>query len=206
MASRTQRRCSLHRWCAPIVLLVLLAGCNAAPPPARRAVDVRPDDTCAVCGMELARSPGPRGQAWVSGHAQPLMFDSTRDFFAYVLQPENRSVLQDLYVQDTARIDWRHPGRDAGTFIDARSATYVVWQPLPGSMGPTLAPFADHEAAEAFAQAHGGAVLAFAAITPDLIATLGYRCPATPAQGAAACIRVQATEPTASAPPVPHAH
>lgn len=196
-----------HRWSTLIVLAALLAGCNAAPPPAHHAVNILPGDTCAVCGMELARSSGPRGEAWVAGHARPLMFDSTRDFFAYVLQPENQSGLQELFVQDTARIDWQHPGRDADTFINARNAVYVAWQPLPGSMGPTLAPFADRKAAAAFAQAHGGAVLAFGAITPDLIATLGYHCPAVATPDAAPCMPARATAPAAStAPPADHVH
>ncbi len=163
---------------AVLALMVLLAGCGASRGPARHAVAVSPDDICAVCGMELAHSPGPRAQAWMAGHARPLMFDSTRDFFAYVLQPENQSQLQDLFVQDTARIDWRRPGRDADTFIDARRALYVAWQPLPGSMGPTLAPFATRAAAEAFMRAHGGAVLGFDQVSLALVAGLAGRCPA----------------------------
>lgn len=205
MASGTQRRIGLHGWSTLIVLVALLAGCNA-PPPVRHAVNILPGDTCAVCGMELARSPGPRGQAWVTGHTRPLMFDSTRDFFAYVLQPENQSSLQDLFVQDTTRIDWQHPGRDAVTFTDARKAVYVAWQPLPGSMGPTLAPFADRKAAAAFAQAHGGAVLTFAAITPDLIATLGYHCPATAAPDAVPCLPTRVAEPAMPVSRAAHTH
>lgn len=206
MAFDTQWRIGLHGWSTLIVLVALLAGCNAAPPPIRHAVNVLPGDTCAVCGMELTRSPGPRGQAWVAGHARPLMFDSTRDFFAYVLQPENQSGLQNLFVQDTTRIDWQHPGRDTVTFIDARKAVYVTWQPLPGSMGPTLAPFADRKAAAAFAQAHGGAVLTFAAITPDLIATLGYHCPAPAAPGAVPCIPARVAEPAMPVSRAAHTH
>lgn len=167
----------LGRCGALLPALALLAACNSAPAPVRHAADVGADDTCAVCGMELSRSPGPRGQAWVAGHARPLMFDSTRDFFAYVLQPENQSGLQELFVQDTARIDWQHPGRDAASFIEARTAFYVAWQPLPGSMGPTFAPFASRAAADAFVREHGGAVLKFDQVMPDLVAALAYQCP-----------------------------
>ena len=123
-------------------------------------------------------SPGPHAEAWVTGRARPLMFDSTRDFFAYVLQPENQADLQELFVQDSARFDWRQPAHAAISFIDARRASYVAWQPLPGSMGPTLAPFATRAAAAAFVREHGGAVLGFDEITPALVATLDYRCPA----------------------------
>jgi len=161
-----------------VLALAVLAGCGGNPAPARHAVDTHPDDTCAVCGMYLDGSPGPRAEAWINGSAKPLVFDSTRDFFAYVLQPENQSALQELFVQDSARIDWQQPAHAAASFIDARTAVYVAWQPLAGSMGPTLAPFASRAVAETFAREHGGAVLDFAEITPALVATLDYRCPA----------------------------
>lgn len=166
------------RTMALALALALLSGCGSSSAPAQHAVDIHPDDTCAVCGMYLDGSPGPRAQAWVTGRARPLMFDSTRDFFAYVLQPENQADLQELFVQDSARIDWRQPAHAAISFIDARRAFYVAWQPLPGSMGPTLAPFATRAAAAAFVREHGGAVLGFGEITPALVATLDYRCPA----------------------------
>lgn len=162
----------------PALALTLLVGCGGSTAPAQHAVDIHPGDTCAVCGMYLDGSPGPRAEAWVTGRAKPLMFDSTRDFFAYVLQPENQADLQELFVQDSARIDWRQPAHAAISFIDARRASYVAWQPLPGSMGPTLAPFATRAAAAAFVREHGGAVFGFDEITPALVATLDYRCPA----------------------------
>lgn len=167
----------LLRCVALTVGLGALAACSGDGASARQAIAVQPDDTCAVCGMELSRSPGPRAQAWLAGRTRPLMFDSTRDFFAYILQPENQADLQDLFVQDTARIDWQHPGRDANTFIDARNALYVAWQPLPGSMGPTFAPFSTRAAAQSFALRHGGAVLGFGEVTTTLVATLQDHCP-----------------------------
>jgi copper chaperone NosL len=200
-----------------VLALVLLAGCSGRPSPAKPAVATHADDACAVCGMYLDGSPGPRAEAWVSGRAKPLVFDSTRDFFAYVLQPENQSALQELYVQDSARIDWQQPSHAAVSFVDARRAYYVAWQPLPGSMGPTLAPFASHAAAEAFVREHGGAVLAFDEVTPALVATLDYRCPAQAAgaRGPLQCLAASAASsalpatlhsPAASAAPATPAH
>src|SRR5690348_6908330 len=141
------------------------------------AVDTRADDACAVCGMYPDGSPGPRAQAWVAGRDRPFAFDSTRDFFAWVLQPENQAGLRELFVQDSARIDWQKPSHASGSFVDARKALYVAWQPLPGSMGPTFAPFATRAAAETFVRAHGGAVLRFDDVTPKLVAALDFRCP-----------------------------
>ncbi|UGB37413.1 nitrous oxide reductase accessory protein NosL [Frateuria soli] len=176
-----------------VLALVLLAGCRGDPAPARHAVDTHPDDACAVCGMYLEDSPGPRAEAFLAGRDKPLVFDSTRDFFAYVLQPENQASLEALFVQDSTRIDWQHPAHAAVSFVDARQASYVVWQPLPGSMGPTLAPFASRAAAAAFVRGHGGAVLDFAQITPALVSALDYRCPA---RDAAAGTGLQCQAPT----------
>lgn len=184
--------------------LTLIAGCGSGETGTRGPIDVHPEDTCAVCGMYLGDSPGPRAQAWVAGEARPLIFDSTRDFFAYALQPENQAGLQQLYVQDTAIIDWQHPTGTAASFIDARHAVYVVWQPLPGSMGPTLAPFAMRTAAEAFARAHGGAIFGFDQVTLALVAKLNYRCPAKTAgtMSAQQCLAnpTPVVEPSASTP------
>jgi copper chaperone NosL len=195
-----------------VLALALLAGCGGNQAPAQHAVDTHPDDACAVCGMYLDGSPGPRAQAWVTGRAKPLVFDSTRDFFAYVLQPENQAALQELFVQDSARIDWQQPAHAAASFIDARRAFYVAWQPLPGSMGPTLAPFASRAAANTFVHEHGGAVLGFAEITPALVATLDFRCPAQIAAGSPGprqCLARPAPPLGLSAnpqPPFPPAH
>ena len=193
------------RRAAFVLALALLAGCGGKPAPAHHAVDTHPDDACAVCGMYLDGSPGPRAEAWVSARAKPLVFDSTRDFFAYVLQPENQSALQELFVQDSARIDWQQPAHAAASFIDARTASYVAWQPLAGSMGPTLAPFASRAVAEAFVREHGGAVLDFTEITPALVATLDYRCPAraTGAHGTLQCLAAPTPSLGLSAHPQP---
>ena len=182
--------------CLVLLLGLLLAGCgdNQALPP-QNAVAIRKDDVCAVCGMYIAGSPGPRGEAYVEGRKLPLKFDSTRDFFAYVLQPENMTRLQHLFVQDSARIDWKHPTNAADSFIDARTAYFVAWHPLPGSMGPTLASFSKQTDAQAFVRDHGGEVLGFHEVIPELISLLGDACPepGTPAfQLARHCLPPQA--------------
>ena len=146
--------------------------------PAQMAVDIQKGDVCAVCGMYIEAGPGPRGEAYVQGDKAPLKFGSTRDFFAYVLQPENKIGLQHLFVQDSAQIDWQHPSNSPQTFIDARTAYYVAWQPLRGLMGPTFASFAARKDAEAFVHTHGGEILGFSDVTPELTSLLGYDCPA----------------------------
>ena len=165
-------------WLLLVLVVLLLTGCGAGQsPPAQAAVDIHPGDACAVCGMDIEAGPGPRAEAWVQGYKSPLKFGSTRDFFAYVLDPENTMRLQQLLVQDSERINWQHPSNEAHTFVDAHAAWYVAWQPLHGLMGPTFASFAERRAAESFVRAHGGEVLAFSSVTPEMTSLLDYVCP-----------------------------
>jgi copper chaperone NosL len=94
-----------------------------------------------------------------------------------LLHPENTSRVQSLLVQDSARIDWEHPSNAARTFVDARTAYYVAWQPLSGLMGPTFASFASKKEAETFVEADGGELLRFSDVTAELTSMLGYGCP-----------------------------
>lgn len=191
---------------APVALLFLLAGCGAGRTPVPTAAAVRGDDTCVVCGMYLGDTPGPRGQAWIEGRSRPLIFDSVRDFFAWALQPDHQVGVQALFVQDTARIDWQHPASEGTTFIDARQAFYVGWQPLPGSMGPTFAPFSTRAAAETFAREHGGAVLAYAEVTPTLVANLQGACPGNRIEAGGHAIACHpSANPVDDIPPPPYA-
>jgi copper chaperone NosL len=154
-------RSSLVRWLIALATAALLAACGNDRAVSQPPLVIRSGDVCAVCGMYITHQPGPRGEAYV----EALKFDSTRDFFAYVTQPDVVSRLESAYVQDTARIDWAPPSNAAESFIDARKAYYVAWQPLSGGMGPTFASFARRADADAFIRAHGGAVLRFDQIT-----------------------------------------
>ncbi len=162
-----------------ILALFTLAACGRPDAgPSAAAVAIEKGDVCAVCGMYIAGQPGPRGEAYETGLSKPLKFGSTRDFFAFVTQPDEVHRLGALYVQDTARIDWAHPSDAAASFTDARKATYVAWQPQQGAMGPTFASFAKRAEAEAFRARNGGALLGFGQITPAVVSALDYRCPA----------------------------
>lgn len=129
-------------------------------------------DECHVCGMILARFPGPMGEVIADGQPRALKFCSTRDLFAYLLQPEAGAVVREVYVHDMAGARWDHP-LDA-PLVDARRAWYVAGHPLRGAMGPTLASFRDREDAEVFARRFGGQILTFDQITLELVGHLGY--------------------------------
>jgi len=162
----------------PAILLLLLSatliltGCGksgeATKPP--RPVAIEAGDECYVCGMIIVNYPGPKGEAYVRGRETPLKFCSTRDLFSYLLQPESKVIVTQVYVHDMAATDWNHPANSA--FVDARSAWYVADQPLKGAMGPTLASFKTQKGAEAFHVKHGGRLLRFEDITLEILANL----------------------------------
>ncbi len=154
-----------------ILLLLALGGCGeqqqAGPRP---PVPFHDGDECHVCGMLIARFPGPKGEAWVRGGARPLKFCSTRELFGWLLQPDSAALAEAVYVHDMAQNDWQHP--DDTRLVDARKAWYVVGSDLKGAMGPTLASFARREDAEAFAGRHGGRIIRYQDITLDLLVNL----------------------------------
>jgi copper chaperone NosL len=166
-------------WTIPAMAIIIgLGGCGRSHTgPSAAAVAIEKGDVCTVCGMYIEGQPGPRGEASVTGIVKPLKFGSTRDFFAFVTQPDQAHRLRTLYVQDVARIRWAHPSNAASSFTDARKATYVAWQRKKGAMGPTFASFAKRADATAFQKRFGGVLLRFAQITPQIVSALGYRCP-----------------------------
>ncbi|MTI99838.1 MAG: nitrous oxide reductase accessory protein NosL [Marinobacter adhaerens] len=122
-------------------------------------------DECHVCGMVITNFPGPKGQAITEKDQHVRKFCSTRDMFAWALQPENVNRNHALYVHDMAETEWASP--DDTALIDAREAFYVVGSNRKGAMGPTLASFAAKAEAEKFAMEYGGETMAFPEITMD---------------------------------------
>jgi len=172
---------------APLALGALLAaglvGCAddeqvaAAPPPA--ALDR--DAIGYYCSMIVADHVGPKGQVHLSGKDEPFWFSSVRDTVAFTMLPGEPRNIAAIYVNDMGRASWEQPEPD--TWIDAREAWYVVGSGRTGGMGaPETVPFAERDAADGFARAHGGSVARFAEIPED--AVLGTVDPPVAAHGA----------------------
>ena len=125
---------------------------------------------CPVCGMKVLGWPGPKGQLFLSSSDHPLFFDNTVDLMRYVLHPDQNPRVLKVYVQDMSQADWDQP--DVAPWIDARDAWFVAGHSRMGSMGPTLASFADRQTAEAFAAQYQGEVLGYGEIDAALLDSL----------------------------------
>ncbi|PSF12545.1 nitrous oxide reductase accessory protein NosL [Marinobacter shengliensis] len=156
----------LTKWLIAALTAITLAGCsNGEQQTAAKPDPVHFDsgDECHVCGMVITSFPGPKGQAFTERQQHTRKFCSTKDMFAWFLQPENENRDHTLYVHNMAETHWDHP--DDTHLIDAREAWYVVGSERTGAMGPTLASFETESEATDFAAEYGGQVIGFADIT-----------------------------------------
>ncbi len=133
-------------------------------------VEITAGTACSLDGMLLADYPGPKAQIHYAGQAGPDFFCDTVEMFSIYLRPEQAKPVQALFVQDMGQADWDQP---RGHWIDAKSAYYVHGSRRRGSMGPTIASFAQEADAAKFAAEHGGKVYRFADITPEMAALDG---------------------------------
>jgi copper chaperone NosL len=114
------------------------------------------------CRMTLGEHAGPRGQILPKGWADPLWFTSVRDAFTYVEQDlVSEQEMAGFWVNDMAQGTWEKPA--SGSWIDARTAWYVVGSSRTAAMGGAEAvPFKERSAADDFMARHGGQVADYA--------------------------------------------
>jgi len=157
------------RWLITLVFLVVSA-CGETPSElqqAQHAMAIERSDECHLCGMIITGFPGPKGQLYKRGSEQNMKFCSTRDMFAYLLDPEHKHAIQTVYVHDMAISPWDSP--DDEFFIDARKAWYVAGHNRKGAMGPTFASFLDENVATTFVEQYGGQLYRFEDIDQALL-------------------------------------
>lgn len=145
-----------------------LAACGDRPGDARALapVEIGAATSCELDGMLLADYPGPKAQIHYAGAAAPVFFCDTVELFNMLRRPEQVRKVLAVYVQDMGQADWEQP---RGHWIDAQSGFYVPGSKRHGSMGPTIASFAQEADAARFAVGYGGKVLRFADIRPDMV-------------------------------------
>jgi copper chaperone NosL len=154
--------------CAGLAALGMLAACGRGDERSAAAAPLEPDrsTSCTLDGMLLADYPGPKGQLHFAGAPQVEWTCDSLELLALLLRPEQARLPRAVWVQDMAKADWDHP---VGHWIDARSAFYVLGSRRKGSMGATAASFASAADAQAFAAAHGGKVVPFADVRPEMV-------------------------------------
>jgi len=142
--------------------LALLVACG------EDAVQAKPEpialtrqDTGYFCGMIVADHTGPKSQIILRGDiSRPLWFTTARDGVAFQRLPEESRPIHAFYVSAVDLGGWEHPELDLSHMIEAGVAWFVIGSEKLGSMGaPETIPFADRDAARAFAEDFGGEVL-----------------------------------------------
>lgn len=160
----------------------LTAGSGETPDP----IALSGSKQCDVCGMTIAENPGPNGQIFYrdespDGRDNPAWFDTVRNCtFPYHF--DKRALDWNavaIYVTDYSTVDYGLLTEGDTTYIsghtapesfaDATDLSYVDGSDVVGAMGPDLFPFSETADAEAFADEHGGEVVAFEDITPAMV-------------------------------------
>ena len=160
-----------HVYRTVFILLVatLIGSCGdqqpaVMPPPQ----ELTRDAVGYFCGMTVLDHNGPKGQVFLTDRQQPLWFTSVRDTIAFTRLPGEPKNIAAIYVTDIGRASWDQP--EAGTWIDARKAFYVIGSDRIGGMqAPEVVPFATAKDAELFMEQHGGEVYTFGTIPRESI-------------------------------------
>ena len=132
---------------------------------AHHAVAINSHDECHLCGMLISRFDGPKGELYSKasfdeeGAKHAKKFCSTRDMFAFYLDPENTRNTAAMFVHDMSKMPWNK--LNDHYFVDAKKAWYVAGSSKIGAMGKTLASFSVKNDAQAFAKKFGGKILRF---------------------------------------------
>lgn len=129
----------------------------------QQAVKIEQADSCHLCGMTISNFPGPKGESYTVNQGNINKFCSTRDLFGFILQPENKRQVREIYVHDMSKTPWGQPNDEH--FIDAKQAWFVIGSSKTGAMGQTLGSFSDKSDAETFVQEFGGQLYQFDDIT-----------------------------------------
>jgi copper chaperone NosL len=123
--------------------------------------------------MYINSFPGPKGQVFERGLTTAKRFCSTRDMFAYALQPEHQHRIEHIFVHDVATAAWDE--QEKAQYIDAKTAFFVTGHDLRGAMGPALASFSKRNDAESFITQHGGKVMLFSEIDIDSLSMMSHQ-------------------------------
>lgn len=141
-----------------LALCLVAAGCDRSAETAAVPREPEPGSLGFYCRMALSEHQGPKGQILLKGVKEPFWFSSVRDALTYVSQDiVSEREMSGFWVNDMAQGTWEKPA--PGSWIDARTAWYVIGSKMSSGMGGGEAvPFKEKAAAAAFADRHGGRV------------------------------------------------
>ena len=156
---------------AGAILALSLLGCGQKQTNIARPLPLEPTSVSVsyFCAMGVLEHGGPKGQIFLEGKSEPVWFGSVRDVFAFMMLPEEPKKIVAIYVNDMAKArNWERP--EAGDWVEARAAWYVLGSDYTGGMGGKEAvPFSLEAAARGFAHDHGGEVLRFSEVPESYI-------------------------------------
>lgn len=172
MSVQTQPGClrEFRVFLLSVLALALLAGCHHHKGRIAQtfAAPLTSADTCVVDGMILMEHPGPKGQVLLPNGTRRYYCD-LKELFGDWFDRERTPEGSVAFVQ---AMDGRNWAAHRDGWVRAQEAVYVLGSPLSGAMGPTLVPFREKSAAEAFiAQHNGGRVVAYQALNADVLAS-----------------------------------
>jgi nitrous oxide reductase accessory protein NosL len=183
--ARFRRRAILGATAAVAASLAGCGGSEGVPEP----IAIGEDDRCDVCGMVIRNHPGPIAQIFYAenepeDHGNPARFCSAWEAFQYDFDRRNEGwSRRAFYTTDYSDVDYEiatdggerfisaHPSAEA--FAAGESVTFDAGSSVLGAMGADLIGFTDETDARAFADEHGGEVVAFADVTPSIVSELG---------------------------------
>jgi copper chaperone NosL len=147
-----------------VAVLLLLAACERKPgsetatPKVLTRAAVSIDD-----GMILLDYPGPKGQLQRRG-GETEYFCDTPGLLRAMRDPARANGVAGAFVQ---AFDGRAWDSYTDGWVPMAAPHYVIGSDRMGAMGPTIVPFVERSAADAFAARHGGEVVTYEALTAE---------------------------------------
>ena len=146
-----------------------MVGCSQADGSSAQAlapIEIDRSTSCELDGMLLSDYPGPKAQVHFAGQYKPAFFCDTVELFSTLLAGEQVRAVKAVYVQDMGLADWNAP---QGHWIDPKTGYFVLGSKRKGSMGPTIASFAQEADAKKFVEQYGGQLLRYGDIKPAMV-------------------------------------
>ncbi len=130
-------------------------------------VEPKKGDICPICGMSVSEHP-----LWVAvimfSDGKHVKLHGPKSMFTYYFNLEKYDKKYKMQNVSTMHVTEYFTEKH----IKAQEAHYVIESNIHGPMGAELIPLKDRTSAEAFTKEHGGNILLFKDITPEIVNSL----------------------------------